>query len=163
MGARCDATRVTAATAFASADTPYPMIVDHVHQALEDYFRRELERPDLQPIRQQLRRVQFHPATGCRAEYVDRVMNAVVALARRRRIALEWEPYADALIERASADTSLGGRGIGNLIEHAVINPLARQLCESKRLPWRAGRARRLQHGSTGAAGSTLQLRVEPS
>lgn len=121
---------------FTQEETPYAVLRNHVLTALEDYFRRELERPELyNRFGRNFIVFDFIRPVVVR-EIVDKMMSTLGGeLTRRRGLVLEWAPIADTVVSWAAADLSLGGRGVGNLIEEAVLNPLARWLFEQMPAP----------------------------
>ena len=114
-------------------ETPYEFIRTEVLRALEQYFKLELGRPEI------FNRLgnnfivfdYVRPNTG--AEILRKMLRSLENDLRvRRGIQIDLSPVEPALIERASADLELGGRGIGNLLETSLINPLARRLFEER-------------------------------
>jgi DNA polymerase III delta prime subunit len=114
---------------FEQVETPYATLRTAVLAALDDYFRRELERPELYNRFGRNFVVFDFIRPPVVLEIVEKMMGTLAGeLSRRRGLTLHWTPIAEVLVSWAAADLSLGGRGVGNLVEEAVLNPLGRWL-----------------------------------
>lgn len=113
-----------------SMDMDYPHLARRVREAIEEYFKLELGRPEL------LNRIGENIVVFdfIRREAGEKILRSQVErvlrrLAEERDLRVEIAPAAyDALRDAALADLSNGGRGIGNQVESLLINPLARWL-----------------------------------
>lgn len=113
-----------------SMDMDYPHLARRVREAIEEYFKLELGRPEL------LNRIGENIVVFdfIRREAGEEILRSQVEwvlrrLAEERDLRVEIAPAAyDALRDAALADLSNGGRGIGNQVESLLINPLARWL-----------------------------------
>lgn len=109
---------------------PYEELKEKVQKAISDHFRFRLERPELlnrigdnivvfdfirSPIAEQI----FEKAVANVVERVREVTGAEISLTSGAR---------EKLLAMCTRDLSQGGRGIGNRLETAFINPLARAL-----------------------------------
>ena len=113
-----------------SMDMDYPHLARRVREAIEEYFKLELGRPELlNRIGENIVVFDFirrEAGEEILRSQVDRVLRR---LAEERDLRVEIAPAAyDALRDAALADLSNGGRGIGNQVESLLINPLARWL-----------------------------------
>lgn len=113
-----------------SMDMDYPQLTRRVREAIEEYFKLELGRPELlNRIGENIVVFDFirrEAGEEILRSQVDRVLQR---LAEERNLRVEIAPAAyDALRDAALADLSNGGRGIGNQVESLLINPLARWL-----------------------------------
>ena len=112
----------------------YPEVRKKVRQAIEDYFKLELGRPEiLNRIGENIVVFDFiRPET---AEQILRsqIERIVKNLEQEKRIRLEITDSAyEKLKARALEDLSNGGRGIGNIVESLLINPLSRYLFDEE-------------------------------
>lgn len=117
-------------------DMPYPEICSRVRAAVEDYFKLELGRPEiLNRIGENI--VVFDYIRPDTAEQILRAQTdrIISALAADKHITLQISDRAYAVLtQRALANLANGGRGIGNIVEELLINPLARYIFD-KSLP----------------------------
>jgi ATP-dependent Clp protease ATP-binding subunit ClpA len=111
---------------------PYEVVESKVREAIGDYFKYRLSRPEiLNRIGDNI--VVFNFITP---EVAGRILDGMLKNVARRlfdefklRLAMAPEVRAD-LLARCVRDLSNGGRGIGNQLESAFINPLSRALFE---------------------------------
>lgn len=118
-------------------DMPYEDVAKRVRHAIEDYFKLELGRPEiLNRIGENIVVFDF-----IRPDVAERILAAQVKkiirfLQEDKEIALTLSDKAQAkLREVALCNLANGGRGIGNIVESHLINPLSRflfdyNLCE---------------------------------
>jgi energy-coupling factor transporter ATP-binding protein EcfA2 len=111
---------------------PYEMVESKVRDAIGDYFKYRLSRPEiLNRIGDNI--VVFNFITPDVAEKIFDGMLANVAKRLVDEFKLEivlLPPVREALLARCTSDLSNGGRGIGNQLESTFINPLSRALFE---------------------------------
>lgn len=108
----------------------YPTLRQNIEKAIRRYFQQELGRPEL------LNRIgeniivfdYIRPDTA--AQILDGQIEKIARrLAEERHIALSLAPAArEALLQAALQNLSNGGRGVGNIVESMLINPLSRYL-----------------------------------
>lgn len=113
-----------------SMDMDYPHLARRVRQAIEEYFKLELGRPELlNRIGENIVVFDFIRREAGEEILRSQVERVFQRLAEERdlRVELAHAAYA-ALRDAALADLSNGGRGIGNQVESLLINPLARWL-----------------------------------
>ncbi|MBR4692662.1 MAG: ATP-dependent Clp protease ATP-binding subunit [Oscillospiraceae bacterium] len=111
-------------------DMDYPTLRSTILGAIEDYFKLELGRPEL------LNRIgenvivfdYIRPDTA--AAILDaQVEKIALRLSEDRGIRLSLAPEArETLLAAALQNLSNGGRGVGNIVESMLINPLSRCL-----------------------------------
>lgn len=127
-------------------------LVDLVSTAVRKHIAEELDRPEL------LNRlgdniVVFNFIRPSAAEEIfDLLLERVLGLvAKERKVSLTIAPEARAtLLKAATADITFGGRGIGSVLETALINPLARALFAQGHRPAAEQRITSVTHGATG-------------
>ena len=114
-------------------DMSYSEVEDAIRQAVGDFFKLELGRPEiLNRIGENIVVFDF-----IRQEAGEAILRAQVNKIIRRmeeqkhiRITITDEAY-DQLRQAALADLSNGGRGVGNQVESLLINPLSRWLFDN--------------------------------
>ena len=115
-------------------DMPYTEVQAKVREAIEDYFKLELGRPEI------LNRIGENIVVFdyIRKEAADLILKGQVDkiirnMREQKRIDIRIEDGAyESLRQAATADLSNGGRGIGNQVESLLINPLSRWLFDSE-------------------------------
>ena len=115
-----------------SPGDPYEKVEARVREAIGDYFKYRLSRPEiLNRIGDNI--VVFNFITP---EVAGRIFDGMLKNVERRlseelglRLTLSQETRA-ALLAHCTRDLSNGGRGIGNQLESAFVNPLSRALFE---------------------------------
>ena len=115
-------------------DMSYPEVQKKVRQAIEDYFKLELGRPEiLNRIGENIVVFDF-----IRPEVAKQILDAQVSkivknLATEKGIELAITDKAmSVLLKKALENLGNGGRGIGNIVESLLINPLARYLFDEE-------------------------------
>ena len=113
-----------------SYDMPYDEVTRRLREAIGDYFKLELGRPEiLNRIGENIVVFDF-----IRPDVAERILAAQVKkivrfLREDKEIALTLSDKAQAkLREAALCNLANGGRGIGNIVESHLINPLSRFL-----------------------------------
>ena len=109
---------------------PYEKVESTVRESIANYFKFKLSRPEL------LNRIGDNIVVFnfISAEVAERIFDGMLRnIARRLKEEFKVQlsmPVAvrSALLERCTRDLSNGGRGIGNQLESAFINPLSRAL-----------------------------------
>jgi len=111
-------------------DMPYEEVSKRVRDAIEDYFKLELGRPEiLNRIGENIVVFDF-----IREDVAKLILNAQVSKIIRtmhseKKIELTISDEARAILTKAAlGNLNNGGRGIGNMVESYLINPLARFL-----------------------------------
>jgi ATP-dependent Clp protease ATP-binding subunit ClpA len=111
-------------------ETPYYILKKRIETAIRDYFNLELGRPELLNrfgdnfvVFDYIRPPIIH-------EIIDKIINNIIKeVADKHKIKITFsDEVISWLFEKAKKNIEHGGRGIGNLIEGAVVNPLARKL-----------------------------------
>ncbi|MHB1462760.1 MAG: AAA family ATPase [Armatimonadota bacterium] len=114
-----------------STNPKYEQVREHVIKGVSDYFKHYLGRPELlNRIGQNVVVFDFIRPEAMRSILENKVLKGVSKqLNQRWGIKLELSPEAlEQLSEWVLADPGSGGRGIGNLVEVALVNPLSRLL-----------------------------------
>lgn len=114
-------------------DSP-AQVEKRVREAISDYFKFHLSRPEiLNRIGENIVVFGFITPEVGQAIFAGMVRNVEQRLQDEFNLQLELAPSVrTALLARCTADLSNGGRGIGNQIESALVNPLSRALFESR-------------------------------
>lgn len=117
-----------------TSDMPYQEMSGRVREAIEDYFKLQLGRPEI------LNRIGENIVVFdyIRPEVAKRILNSQVNkivknLSSEKHIALTIADDAmDTLTEQALNNLQNGGRGISNVVENLLINPLSRYLFDNE-------------------------------
>lgn len=115
-----------------SPDMPYNEVSHQVRSAVERYFKLDLGRPEiLNRIGENIVVFDFIRPDTAASILNAQLMKIAGNLQSEHKITLT---YADAaykfLLEKSLGNLENGGRGIGNVVESCLINPLARYLFE---------------------------------
>ncbi|MGW2520360.1 AAA family ATPase [Streptomyces sp. NPDC001617] len=127
-------------------------LVSLISTAVRRHIAEELDRPEL------LNRlgdniVVFNFIRPSAAEEIfDLLLKRILGLvAKERKVTLTIAPEArETLLKAATADITFGGRGIGSILETALINPLARALFAQGYQPAAKQCITDVTHGATG-------------
>lgn len=119
-------------------DMDYDNIQKTLLNTIKDYFKYTIQRPEL------LNRIgdNFVVFDFIREKAIEEILNlklsAVISyLEHEKGLKLEIkDPYKKYLIDEAKQDLSNGGRGISNLVETSLINPLSQVLVKEQ---WKSG------------------------
>ena len=140
-------------------ETDYPALRRIIRGAIEDYFKLELGRPEL------LNRIgeniivfdYIRPDTA--AAILDaQVEKIALRLSGDRGVGLTVAPEArETLLRAALTNLANGGRGVGNMVESMLINPLSRFLFD-RQVP--AGASLTVRRIETGEEGVRLDCAV---
>lgn len=111
-------------------DMKYEEVQQRVRQAIEDYFKLELGRPEiLNRIGENIIVFDFIRPEVAKAILKAQVDKLMRNLSAEKRIELTLSETAMAkLEEKALGNLANGGRGIGNIVESLLINPFSRYL-----------------------------------
>ncbi len=115
-----------------SPDMPYGEISDKIGEAIDDFFKYRINRPEiLNRIGKNIVVFDFI-REGTALKIFDRMMDNIrFRLDDGYGLSLD---FADGALEKIArlvcADLSMGGRGIGSSLETMFMNPLSRRLCE---------------------------------
>jgi len=115
-------------------EMPYQEMSVRVREAIENYFKLQLGRPEI------LNRIGENIVIFdyIRPDVAELILNAQVNkiiknLAVEKHITLTMTDRAKTVLkEQALANLSNGGRGIGNVVENLLINPLSRYLFDNE-------------------------------
>ena len=118
----------------------YNTIQKELLSTIKDYFKYTIQRPEL------LNRIgdNFIVFDFIREKAVEEILNLKLTaiasnLEHEKGIQLEiGAPFKQFLLDKAKQDLSNGGRGIGNMIETCLVNPLAQVLIKEQ---WDSGDA----------------------
>ncbi len=115
-------------------DMEYPEVQKKVRQAIEDYFKLELGRPEiLNRIGENIVVFDFirpDVAEQILKAQIDKIVRNLEA-EKRIRLVLAENAYAK-LKEKTLGNLGNGGRGVGNIVESLLINPLSRYLFDEE-------------------------------
>lgn len=117
-------------TANVTTDTPYPIVQERVRRAIEDYFKLELGRPEiLNRIGENIVVFDFIRPDIAEQILLSQLGKIIQGLAAERKITLTLSETAlSSLMENALGNLGNGGRGIGNIVENMLIDPLSRYI-----------------------------------
>ena len=113
-----------------SQDNDYAEVSKRIHKAIQDYFRFQLQRPEL------LNRIGDNIVvfdfirTELAHQIMDKMLDNVIERVQDEHdvtLTIGEQPH-EILVEQCLGDLTHGGRGIGNRLETVLINPLARAL-----------------------------------
>jgi energy-coupling factor transporter ATP-binding protein EcfA2 len=110
----------------------YESVEKRVREAIGNYFKYHLSRPEiLNRIGDNIVVFNFITADVAERIFDGMLRNVARRMSEEHKIQLAMAPEARAdLLQRCTRDLSNGGRGIGNELESAFINPLSRALFE---------------------------------
>ena len=113
-----------------SMDMPYPEVQHRIRQAVEEFFKLELGRPEiLNRIGENIVVFDFIRDEAGEAILQAQVNKIIRRMAEQKNIRITVaEEAMEQLRTAALADLSNGGRGIGNQVESLLVNPLSRWL-----------------------------------
>lgn len=115
-------------------DMPYEIVSQKVRSAIEDYFKLELGRPEI------LNRIGENIVVFdyIRPDVAELILDGQIKKIRKTLLAEKQltldlnDAVRNYLLEAATNNLSNGGRGIGNIVESNLINPLARFLFDNR-------------------------------
>ena len=115
-------------------DMPYDEVKTRVRKAVEDYFKLQLGRPEiLNRIGENIVVFDFIRPDVAKLILTSQIEKISDSLALDKHIILSFSDNArDTLSAEALNDLSNGGRGIGNVVENLLINPLSRYLFDNE-------------------------------
>ena len=115
-------------------DMEYSEVQKRVRQAIEDYFKLELGRPEiLNRIGENIVVFDYIRPAVAKLILESQVKKIIRNLASEKKITLEISDTAMAtLLEESLQNLQNGARGIGNIVESMLINPLSRYLFDNK-------------------------------
>jgi len=113
-----------------TSDMEYSDVQKKVRQAIEDYFKLELGRPEiLNRIGENIVVFDFIRPEVAKLILQSQIEKIVRGLEMEKRIQLIISDVAfSKVLDKALGNLSNGGRGIGNIVESLLINPLSRYL-----------------------------------
>lgn len=117
-----------------SIDMPYEEVSEKVKNAIADYFKLELGRPEiLNRIGENIVVFDYiRPDTG-KLILEAQIKKIIRTLKTEKKIDLTIETCAkDTISSAALSNLNNGGRGIGNIVESYLINPLSRFLFDQR-------------------------------
>ncbi|MEM1058354.1 MAG: AAA family ATPase [Verrucomicrobiota bacterium] len=112
---------------------PYPKVERTIRQGIDNYFKTELNRPEiLNRIGENIVVFDFIRPKVAQLIFDKMATGILNRLADRQKLYLSISSEAVAFLhEKCLGDLSNGGRGIGNQLEAWLVNPLARALFEA--------------------------------
>lgn len=117
-----------------TSDMPYDQVQEKVRRGIEDYFKLQLGRPEiLNRIGENIVVFDF-----IRENIADEILNSQInkiinTLKVDKNIVLNVSDEAYEILKRKAIDNlDNGGRGIGNIVESLLINPLSRYMFDNE-------------------------------
>lgn len=114
-------------------DMPYEEVQRKVRQGIEEYFKLQLGRPEiLNRIGENIVVFDF-----IREPVAEQILDSQISkitknLSLEKNITLEISPAAHGTLKKAAiGNLANGGRGIGNIVESMLINPLSRYMFDN--------------------------------
>ncbi|MDR2636750.1 MAG: AAA family ATPase [Zoogloeaceae bacterium] len=109
---------------------PYKTVEERVKNAIEDYFKYRLSRPEiLNRIGDNIVVFDFINPSVAHRIFTGMLDNVVRRVREEHHLTLKFDPAVLEILEsRCIRNLDHGGRGIGNQLESTFINPLARAL-----------------------------------
>lgn len=117
-----------------TSEMPYQEMSARVRQAIEDYFKLQLGRPEiLNRIGENIVVFDYIRPAVAKQILNSQVNKIIKNLSAEKHITLILSCKAvDVLTERALDNLQNGGRGVGNVVENFLINPLSRYLFDNE-------------------------------
>ena len=117
-----------------TSDMPYQEMSVRVREAIEDYFKLQLGRPEiLNRIGENIVVFDYIRPDVAKLILNSQVNKIIKNMSAEKHIALTISDTAMAtLTEQALNNLQNGGRGIGNVVENLLINPLSRYLFDNE-------------------------------
>lgn len=108
-------------------DTPYELIREKIMAALEEHFKLKLGRPEIYNRIGNNFVIFDYIRPTIIAQIIEKILTRIRGeLHDKKAVTLSFAPEVQSyLLERATGNIEQGGRGVGNLIETMVVNPLA--------------------------------------
>ncbi len=113
-----------------NATMPLEEIESTLKEAIEDYFKYKIGRPEiLNRIGENIVVFDFIRTEVAREIFAKMLNNVLHKLVDTYKINIEiGDSFKETLFEACCSDISMGGRGIGNKLEEVLVNPLSREL-----------------------------------
>lgn len=117
-----------------TSDMPYQEMSVRVREAIEDYFKLQLGRPEiLNRIGENIIVFDYIRPDVAKLILKSQVNKIIKNLSAEKHIALTFSEEAmTTLTDNALNNLQNGGRGIGNVVENLLINPLSRYLFDNE-------------------------------
>lgn len=117
-----------------TSEMPYPEMSARVREAIEDYFKLQLGRPEiLNRIGENIVVFDYIRPEVAKLILNSQVNKIVKNLSTDKHIILTISEEAmSVLTEQAVGNLANGGRGVGNIVENLLINPLSRYLFDNE-------------------------------
>lgn len=116
-----------------SRNMAYPEVSKRIREAIENYFKLEIGRPEiLNRIGENIVVFDFIRPDVAKLILDSQIKKIIKTMHSDNHIKLSIsDKVHDALLKSALANLDNGGRGIGNIVESQLINPLARFLFDN--------------------------------
>ncbi len=113
-------------------DMPYTEVSKRVMEAIEDYFKFKISRPEiLNRIGENIIVFDFIRPDVATEIFEKMLSNVLIKLKESHKITINLEDKVRNIVrEESCKDLTMGGRGIGNKLEEVFINPLSELLFE---------------------------------
>ena len=110
-------------------DMPPEVVREKITSAIQDHFKLELGRPEiLNRIGENIVVFNYINEEAAKAILKSRLDNIAQTMKNESGIIVEFSEVEDQLYRLALGNLDNGGRGINNIVEKALINPLARRV-----------------------------------
>jgi type IV secretory pathway ATPase VirB11/archaellum biosynthesis ATPase len=137
----------------ASNPPSYDDVQAAVRNGIKDHFTNELERPELlNRIGENFVIFDFIRKDVAFMIFDDMLTNIGLAVKEQHDIDVDFDLIKEPLREICTSSMEMGGRGIGNELESALINPLSRALFYSDSLKNGTGAIRIMSIGKNGTS-----------
>ncbi|MCW3488703.1 AAA family ATPase [Dethiobacter alkaliphilus] len=112
---------------FTKKETSYELIREKTMAAVEEHFKLKLGRPEIYNRIGNNFVVFDYIRPAVTEQIIDKILSHIEKeIAEKKEITLVFAPpVKEFLLQRAADNIDQGGRGIGNMIETVVVNPLA--------------------------------------
>lgn len=117
-----------------TSDMTYDQVQDKVRKGIEDYFKLQLGRPEiLNRIGENIVIFDFIRENVADEILTSQINKIIYRLAMDKNITLSLSDIAIQILRKKAIDNlDNGGRGIGNIVESLLINPLSRYMFDNE-------------------------------
>jgi ATP-dependent Clp protease ATP-binding subunit ClpA len=114
-----------------SADDSYEILEEKVLSGIKEYFNSQQGKPEiLNRIGNNIIVFKYISRDAAREILRKQLENLKAFMLREKRVEVNFDDIFERLLEVALVNIENGGRGVGNIVEEYIINPMARILYE---------------------------------